>query len=153
MNHTLYQSDDHLIIYTDGSCSKNPGGCGGYGIVLVTNKDNPVKLSGLIQAPTTSNRAELMAVIIAIFHAQNLGYKRLHINSDSQYVVKTINGEYRKNKNQDLWALLDLATSTLSNLRCRWVKGHNGNVYNEMADKLAEEGSARIELTSTEDIT
>lgn len=128
---------EHLVIYTDGACTKNPGGSGGYGAVLIIDKNNPVKLNGYIPSPTTSNRAELMAVIFAIFHAQALGYKRLHIHSDSKYVVNTINGQYRIYKNKDLWSLLNLATSTLSSLRCNWIKGHNGNQYNEMADKLA----------------
>lgn len=141
MNQTLYQPDDHLIIYTDGSCTKNPGGSGGYGIVIITNKDTPIKLSGYIPAPTTSNRAELMAVIVAVFHAQNLGYRRLHINSDSKYVVNTINGQFKTNKNKDLWDLLAIASSTTSSFRAHWVKGHNGNIYNEMADKLALKAS------------
>lgn len=128
-----------LEIYTDGACINNPYGAGGYGILLLTEPE-PTKLAGNIIKPTTNNRAELMAVIVAIFHAQSLGYKDLKIYSDSQYVVKTLNKEYRKKKNRDLWELADLATSTLNSCQFEWVRGHNGDKYNEIADQLALEG-------------
>lgn len=126
---------NQLEIYTDGACSCNPGGAGGYGVILLT--DPPVKLAGNIKSPTTNNRAELMAVIVAIFHAQTLGYYDLIIYSDSQYVVKTLNREYRKKKNKDLWDLAELAISTLKSCQFQWVRGHNGDVNNEIADDLA----------------
>lgn len=130
---------EKLDIYTDGSCLKNPGGVGGYGAVLLT--DPPTVISGHIPAPTTNNRAELMAVIFAIFHAQSLGFKYLRILTDSRYIVDTMNLNYAKNANKDLWDLLDLSLSTLNSCKFRWVRGHNGNEYNELADKLASEGA------------
>lgn len=127
-----------LKIYTDGACLKNPGGIGGYGATLLT--DPVTNLSGHIPAPTTNNRAELMAVIVAMFHAQTLGYKNLLIYSDSRYVVDSLTYGYKRNVNQDLWDLSDLAISTLERVKFQWVKGHNGNEYNELADKLACDG-------------
>lgn len=133
-----------LKIYTDGSCLKNPGGVGGYGGVLLT--EPPTLISGHIPAPTTNNRAEITAVLYALFHAQSLGYKRIKIYSDSEYTINCATGVYNRNANLDLWDLIDLALSTLHYAEFHWVRGHNGNEYNELADKLANEGAHKYPL-------
>ena len=53
-----------VTIYTDGSCLKNPGGPGGWGVVLQYNGVRK-ELSGFIPE-TTSPRAELIAMIEAL---------------------------------------------------------------------------------------
>jgi ribonuclease HI len=127
-----------LKIYTDGSCIKNPGGRGGYGAVLLT--EPPILIRGHIPE-TTSNRAELTALIVSIFHAQSLNYKDLVVYTDSRYVEGIVKGIMNRSANLDLWDLLDLATSTLNSFKILWVKAHDGNPNNELADKLAREGS------------
>jgi len=42
-------------------------------------------------------------------------------------------------KNQDLWVALDEATQRHT-IEWNWVKGHDGNEGNEMADELANLG-------------
>lgn len=51
-------------IYTDGGCISNPGGNGGYGIVLLFNNHRK-ELSGGYEN-TTNNRMELMAAITGL---------------------------------------------------------------------------------------
>lgn len=50
-----------IEIYTDGGCISNPGGNGGYGVVLLY-KGSRKELSGGY-TNTTNNRMELMAAI------------------------------------------------------------------------------------------
>ena len=69
---------------------------------------------------------------------------------DSQYVLKGstewLQGWKRKNwkstsgpvKNMELWEQIDSLISKLK-IKWTWVKGHAGNKYNEIVDKLAVE--------------
>ncbi len=134
-----------VVIYTDGSCLGNPG-AGGWGAVVITDKTNVKKLSGGA-AKTTNNRMELMGIISALNTLAEP--HNVTIYSDSQYVVKAFteswlkdwkrNGWSRKDgelKNRDLWKLLDILASK-HNIVWNWVRGHAGNKYNEICDKLA----------------
>lgn len=128
-----------MEIYTDGACSGNPGrGSWGYVIIidgLIYRHEHGPKF---IQ--TTNNRMELSAVIEALKFLKN-SVDRLYnetsiiIYSDSQYVIKSINEGWKRNKNLDLWAELD--QYKLKHVTFEWVRGHNGNEWNELADKLA----------------
>src|SRR5215472_9410291 len=53
----------HVVIYTDGACSGNPGP-GGWGVILAFG-DREKELKGG-EANTTNNRMELMAAISAL---------------------------------------------------------------------------------------
>lgn len=127
-------------MYTDGACAVSRGD-GGWGCVLLY-KDVMKTISGSATG-TTNNRMELQAVIE--------GLKRLKesceviVYSDSQLTVKTINiwlrnwlkrGELEEHANADLWNEY-IKYSAQHNVRAEWVKGHNGDYFNEMCDKLA----------------
>ena len=93
------------IIYTDGGCECNPGGRGGYGAVIINNNTGEfTDISGGFRS-TTNNRMEVMAVIKALEKIKKDTHVQLF--SDSQYVIKTMNGMFRKKKNIDLWKKLD----------------------------------------------
>jgi ribonuclease HI len=47
-------------------------------------------------------------------------------------------------KNRDLWELLDKAV-TEHKIEWNWVKGHTGNIGNEQADALANQGIDELE--------
>ncbi|MBX9598191.1 MAG: ribonuclease HI [Burkholderiales bacterium] len=128
-----------LIIYTDGACKGNPG-IGGWGAILMYG-DKSKEIYGY--APeTTNNRMELSAVIEAL-----KAIKRscpITIFTDSQYVkrgiTEWIDGWIKKNwknvKNVDLWQEL-YPLSKQYDIDWQWVRGHNGDKYNERADELA----------------
>lgn len=130
-------------LYTDGGCIFNPGGPGGCAAVLLDKTKNVREFYQGYQA-TTNNRMEIMAVI--------LGLKRVPIGSsvliysDSQYVVNTMNGKFSKKKNYDLWKKLE-EDSKDKNLDVRWVRGHNGNHYNERCDQLCSIAMQGLKLS------
>ena len=71
-----------IQVYTDGACSGNPG-IGGWGVVILLNKDEPILLNGG-ELQTTNNRMELTAAIKALnyFHKS----ESIKIITDSKYV-------------------------------------------------------------------
>ena len=133
-----------VTIYTDGSCSGNPGP-GGWGAILIYN-DIKKEISGG-ENPTTNNKMELTAVIHALTAARK--HNEVEIHTDSQYVKNGMQSwikNWKKNnwktadkkpvKNQELWQKLDELASQIK-IRWVWVKGHAGEEFNEMVDTLA----------------
>ena len=134
-----------IEVYTDGACSGNPG-IGGWGVVIIIDKDEPVFLNGGAKN-TTNNQMELQATIQALKYFDYPSV--LTLFTDSKYVKEGIQSwilNWKKNrwktstkkpvKNQELWKELDsqIARHTIS---WQWVKGHAGNKHNEKADYLA----------------
>lgn len=121
-----------IYLYTDGAASGNPGP-GGYAAVLKCGSLCK-ELSGGF-ALTTNNRMELLAVIKGL---EAIRWKDVpvEIYSDSTYVVKTVTENWKRKKNQDLWAQLD-AVSAGRQLNWHWIKGHAGHPENERCDRLA----------------
>jgi len=137
---------DTIVIHSDGSCYPNPG-FGGYGAVII----HPDKKEDYIsngEKNTTNNRMELIAAIVPMNRFKEK--RNIILYSDSQYVVNGINkwleGWKRKNKvmkNMDLWNKI-YALKNLHNIKARWVKGHSGDRYNELADMLSTEGRLKV---------
>lgn len=125
------------VIYTDGSCHNNgsANGKGGWGYVILT-PSTPGHITGSgKQIGTTNNRMEITAALQALKFCPNNSIVK--IVTDSQYVIGTMTKNWKRNKNTDLWSLLDKEVSRMRSVDFEWVKGHNGNEYNELADKLA----------------
>ena len=121
-----------ITIYTDGSCLGNPGP-GGWGTLVFGESEEPQRLSGH-EAQTTNNRMELMAAIQGL-EAVPAGSKVV-LHSDSSYLVNTMTKNWKRRVNHDLWERLDTLSGS-HNVEWRWVRGHNGDRWNEAADRLA----------------
>ena len=134
-----------IKVYTDGACSGNPG-IGGWGVVILLNKDAPTLLHGG-EPQTTNNRMELTAAIKALNYFTKS--ESIKIITDSKYVKEGIEKwiiNWKKNgwktaskkpvKNKELWIELDKQI-VKHNITWEWVKGHAGEIYNEKADYLA----------------
>ena len=142
----------HVEIYTDGSCSGNPG-AGGWGAVLRYGTAEK-ELSGGEKA-TTNNRMELTAVIEALSALKEPC--SVTLTTDSKYVVDSVtkgwvygwkkNGWVKSNKkpalNADLWEKL-LPLLARHEVKFVWVKGHAGHPENERCDRMAVEAIHRI---------
>jgi len=133
-------------IYTDGSCLKNPGP-GGWAVCIKKNDGNEYCFSGGEQA-TTNNRMELKAVIEAISHIKTRS--ECNIYTDSQLVINCATGKWKRKANLDLWEEF-AQQSKNKKINFNWVKGHSGNKYNEMVDKLAL-AAAHIQKANTENV-
>ncbi len=127
-----------IDIYTDGSCLGNPGP-GGWGAVIV-EKNNTIEICGK-EIDTTNNRMEISAVIMGLEYTKE--YQRIKIFSDSQYVINTMTKNWKRKANIDLWEKLDELVSKREVL-WEWVRGHEGNFYNEKAHNLAYKSAMSI---------
>ncbi|ACI94433.1 ribonuclease HI [Afipia carboxidovorans OM5] len=139
----------HVVIFTDGACSGNPGP-GGWGAILRFGEIEKELKGG--ENPTTNNRMELLAAISALEALKRSAI--VDLTTDSQYVRQGITSwifNWKKNgwrtsdkkpvKNVDLWQRLDAALKP-HEVRWHWIKGHAGHAENERADELAREGLA-----------
>lgn len=122
----------NYIIYTDGGCAINPSGPGAYGAVIISTDTGEITELSQGYSSTTNNRMEIMAVIAALEFVKK-GSVSLH--SDSQYVLNTISGKFRQKKNLDLWEKFNSLCKNFE-LDLHWVRGHNGNEYNERCDQM-----------------
>ncbi|EME67007.1 ribonuclease H [Rhodococcus ruber BKS 20-38] len=137
-----------IIVSTDGSCLRNPGGAIGWAWV---NHEGPSRAGG--DRSGTNQIAELRALLEAL--KAHPGPEPMIIESDSQYAIKCASewlpGWKRKGwktatgapvKNLDLVQAIDRVLAERSGpVRFRWVRGHVGNHFNELADKLAGEAA------------
>lgn len=127
-------------IWTDGGCAENPNGKGGYGIVIQNNATQVVTTIYEGFKSSTNNRMEVRAIIRALEEIPD-GCTAL-IYSDSKYAIFTLNGEYKKKKNLDLWPIAEALLARKSNVVFQWVKGHADNDNNNICDELATKAQA-----------
>ncbi len=138
----------HVLLFTDGACSGNPGP-GGWAYILKHPASGKEAEESGGEAMTTNNRMELMAAIMGLSALTRRS--RVELWSDSKYVLdglkewlpgwkkkgwKTANKQPVKNK--DLWMQLD-ELLTKHQITFHWVRGHNDHPENERCDQLAVE--------------
>ena len=148
----FYKPTTNYIIYTDGGCWKDKrGGCG---IAVYDNNKKEYIFFGYDRADkTTNNRMEIRAIIMALVFCKTTKLQNVTIYSDSSYCVNMINDwiyRWAQNnwvrangqpiENPDLILFLyHLQTELLmeNNIIVSKIKGHNGELGNELADALA----------------
>lgn len=140
-----------VIIFTDGACINNPGP-GGWAAVLM-HEQHTKEIYGC-DPHTTNNKMELTAAIEALKALKEPCVVSLF--SDSKYLCNGINlhwaESWRKRgwkksdgtepKNIPLWEEL-LELTEKHTVSFQWVKGHDGNEYNERCDELATTAAAK----------
>lgn len=133
-----------IILHSDGSCLGNPGK-GGWAAVFSYKGTMKVLYGSSISA--TNNQMELLAAIRGLSHLREPCEVDLY--TDSQYVIKGITDwipKWQKRgwkttdgkavKNIAYWQQLDCARAR-HRVTWHWVKGHNGDELNELADQYA----------------
>ena len=123
-------------IFTDGAARGNPGPAG-IGVVIRNDEKILVEVSDYI-GETTNNQAEYMAFIRGLEETIDLGQKNAEAFSDSELIVKQINGEYRV-KNHGLLPLYNEVKSLLKKFEKIMIY-HTPREENKLADKLANRG-------------
>lgn len=146
---SAFVGEADYIIYTDGSCLRNPDGPGGWAAVLTKQATGEVRELSGGDPSTTNNRMELTAAIKAL-SAVPEGSK-IALYTDSQYMKNGFTRHWlagwKRNGwktakgtpvlNQELWRALDEAFAARQ-VEFHWVKGHVGVEANERCDQLAK---------------
>jgi ribonuclease HI len=133
------------VVYTDGACSGNPGP-GGWAWAV------PGGAFASGAAPQTTNqRMEIAAALEAVRALDG----PVEVVSDSTYVVNCfrdrwwegwmkrgwLNSQKKPVANRDLWEPLIELVRSRGDVTFRWVKGHSGDPYNDLVDRLAVEAA------------
>lgn len=127
-----------LTMYIDGSSSGNPGPAG-IGIVIIDQDNRQVgKISSYI-GRRTNNFAEYSALIRALKVAIYFKVRVLKIRTDSELVVKQLNGEY-KVKNEQIKKLYDEAAKLILSIQQFKIE-HIPRTLNDKADYLAKKAA------------
>ncbi len=84
----------YLVAYIDGGARGNPGPAG-FGVVIEDEVGRPVAELSEYLGRQTNNYAEYSGLLAALSYAIKHGFKALKVVSDSELMVKQINGEYK----------------------------------------------------------
>jgi ribonuclease HI len=147
-----------IEVYTDGSATTidKPGG---WAYVLVVEGQKKAECAGHM-ANATNNDAEMQAAIEGLAAAfkyiinntpdyrtstEPLGFE-VYLVSDSQLILGWASGEYRfkqAGKIEKYYQLQELVRRLSA--KTRWVRGHNGDEFNERCDQLANEARLGVQ--------
>lgn len=140
-----------MIIYTDGSAHPNPGP-GGFGVVVLDNDENLITCYTEQSPQTTNNREELKAILYAMKHygLDGMVFPSNTIVTDSSYSMNTLtnwmfswerNGWIKSDKkvpeNLDIIKEYYDYVKQGYKVEFKLIRGHKGNIWNELADSLA----------------
>jgi len=123
-----------VIIFTDGASQGNPG-LAAIGAIIKDEQGKVITSISQGIGRTTNNQAEYRAIIAALENAVSLGASQVDMRSDSELVVRQINGRYRV-KNASLKPLYQRVKQLQSQLKSFAIT-HIPRRQNTEADSLA----------------
>ncbi len=126
-----------LVMEFDGSCKNNPGGSGGYGVVIKEDGRIIDELAGSLKARDgmTNNRAEYIALIIGLKYLKaHYPEHSIICRGDSKLVIYQMTGEYSVNSDNlfDLWKRASKVANVM-NVSFEWIERER----NKRADELS----------------
>lgn len=133
----MSESQKEWLLMVDGASRGNPGEAGCGAVILDENGAVVKKLSCYLDR-STNIVAEYEGLLMGLEALLQLGAKKIVVKSDSQLLVRQLNGEYRV-KDEKLKVLFERAKSLLRQFEsCRMV--HFRREMNKLADRLANRG-------------
>ncbi|MHC4124570.1 MAG: ribonuclease HI family protein, partial [Planctomycetota bacterium] len=132
----MTKQTDKIVICTDGGSRGNPGPSAA-GFVLTDVAGNQLSARGIYLGEGTNNTAEYTGVLKALEAAKELGTKAVEIFSDSELVVRQINGEY-KVKSDNIRPLFKQVIDVLEEFKS-WKITYIPRENNDKADKLVNQ--------------
>lgn len=134
---------DTITVQTDGAYRGKDGGVGSYGYVVKKDSKTVREDYGtLLEDRVTNNYAEYMALIKALkwIKESDLDFDKIEIKSDSQLVVKQVNGEWAV-KSDNLEDLYREVIDLMKSFRSHSKRVNIQHVYREnnvKADELSQ---------------
>lgn len=140
---------DKFKIYTDGSCDNiQYPNYGGWAYLILENDEIIEQRSGW-DIHTTNNRMEMTAILESLLELP-CG-SEVEIITDSKYCIGAFSIAYKAKANTDLIEqFTKIVEQNDLDVKFTWVRGHNGDKYNKMVDKMAND---EYEKASGKEIT
>ena len=130
------------LIYTDGASSGNPGPSG---IGVVIEIDGQKKTLSEYIGETTNNVAEYTALVRALQLAHQRRVGSVEVFTDSELLVKQLNGQYRV-RNEGLLPLYRKVISLLKSFKSSKIT-HIPREQNREADRLSKDAIKKARNT------
>ena len=127
---------DKIIAHIDGGSRGNPGPAAA-GFVLEDSSGTQLQAQGYVLGRTTNNVAEYTSLVKALEAAIKIGAEQLVVFSDSELLVKQINGQYRV-KSELIKPLYEQAVNLLDGFKS-WNVRHITRDKNKQADSLVNQ--------------
>src|SRR5438094_4247476 len=128
-----------VTIYCDGSSLGNGRDEARAAAVALLGYQGLWRAFGSYLGKATNQQAEIAAAALGLEALKEPCRVRVH--TDSQYVIQTMKGMYRRKANLDWWKRLDEA-SARHQIEWQWSQGHVGHVIQEAADRAARKIAA-----------
>ena len=129
-----------LILYTDGAARGNPGPAGA-GAVIVSPAGHIMAKVGKFLGDSTNNVAEYTGLLIGLKRAKAMGIKELDVFSDSELMVKQLQGDYAV-KAEHLRPLYDEVRALLkgfSDVHLAHIPREQNAAADEMSNRAIDE--------------
>ena len=126
-------AEARFTLYTDGAARGNPGPAGA-GFVIYKD-GRMLESQAQYLGETTNNQAEYNALILGLARLKEIGAARVKVRSDSELMVKQMNGDYRV-KNQGLMKLASSAQKLARGFE-KFIIEHIPREQNKEADRMS----------------
>lgn len=131
-----------FVAYTDGSSNnRNPLRPAGAAYVILDENGKELHRASKGLMGKTNNFMEMLAIISAVNWVPEGASVVVH--SDSEYAINAFSGKYRAKANINLIERYR-QVSVGKHVTFEWVRGHNGNFWNEECDRMANEEYQKI---------
>jgi len=127
---------EKIIAHIDGASRGNPGPAAA-GFTLADSAGTQLQAKAFFIGQATNNVAEYTSLVKALEAAKQIGAEQLMLFSDSELLVRQINGQY-KVKSEQIRPFFRQAVSLLGEFR-NWQVRHIPREKNEQADKLVNQ--------------
>jgi ribonuclease HI len=136
--------EGHLLAHVDGGARGNPGPAG-YGVAIADDAGRPVAALSRYLGHQTNNYAEYMGLLAALHYALEHGCKALEVVSDSELLVRQMNGQYKVRAPQliGLYQEAKALAARLDVFRVRHVRREHNREADALANRAMDEGMGR----------
>ena len=128
-----------VTIFCDGSSLGNGRDAARAAAVALLGYQGLWRAFGTYLGKATNQQAEIVAAALGLEALKEPC--RVHLHTDSRYVIETMKGRYRRKANLDWWKRLDEAKAR-HQIEWHWSQGHAGHVIQEAADRAARKIAA-----------
>ena len=131
------EASSEWLLMVDGAARGNPGAAG-CGAAIYDETGTVVKKLSRYLGHATNNVAEYEGLLMGLEALIQLGRRRIRVQSDSQLLVRQLNGQYRV-KDEKLKLLVERAMTLLRQFDSVQIL-HVPRKLNKLADRLANQG-------------